>query len=497
MFASSTMIQENPGRDARSREFLDLVGRLARQPGSPLFLPDVPVAVARAPGRLDVLGGIADYSGSLVLEWPCREATYAAVQPADDGMVRVLSLPTEDDGTQPRVFVCESDTFDAWRRDGYDAARAQFAAQPEDHWAAYIVGSLLAMAVETGLRFPRGVRVLVRSHVPESKGLSSSAALEVAVLRAASAMAAALSHVPEPQGGELARIGQIAENRVVGAACGIMDQMTSAVGRADHLLALRCQPAEVEGFARLPEDLAVWGIDSGIRHAVTGSDYTGVRVGAFMGYRLIAEREGLQVEPTATPGVVRIADPRWGGYLANITPERFAREFAPHLPEAISGAEFLARYGGTTDSVARVDPARTYALRQPTAHPILENARVHRFAAILNAGAPNEADHRELGSLMFAAHESYSACGLGSDGTDLLVDLVRDAGPDRGLFGAKITGGGSGGIVAVLGRKSAALAVHEIAQTYATRTGRAIGIHAGSSPGASEIPVQIVIPNTL
>ncbi len=497
MVATSPTISGQSGQHDPSTVFLDLVGRLARQPGAPLFRPDQPVAVARAPGRLDVLGGIADYSGSLVLEWPSQEATHAAVQPADDGMIRVLSLPTEATDTQSRVFVCDSDTFDSWRKNGYDAARAWFASHPEDHWASYIVGSLLALAVETDRRCLSGVHVLVRSCVPESKGLSSSAALEVAVLRAASAIALATSGMPEPSGAELARIGQIAENRVVGAACGIMDQMTSALGRANHLLALRCQPAEVEGFVHLPDDLAVWGIDSGIRHAVSGSDYTGVRVGAFMGYRLIADRENLAVESTATPGVVRITDPRWGGYLANLTPEEFARDFAPHLPESITGAEFLHRFGGTTDPVARVDPARTYALRQPTAHPILENARVRRFAAILEGGATTPADREELGALMFASHESYSACGLGSDGTDLLVDLVRAAGPDRGLLGAKITGGGSGGVVAVLGRKSAAPVVREIAETYAARTGRAVGIHADSSPGACETPVRMVIPDTL
>jgi L-arabinokinase len=474
---------------------LALVARLARQPGAPLFRPDRPVAVARAPGRLDVMGGIADYSGSLVLEWPAREATFAAVQPAEDGLIRVLSLPPEGDAAPPRAFACGMAAFDAWARDGYDAARAHFASSPEDHWAAYAVGSLLALRIEAGAGFPGGARVLVRSYVPESKGLSSSAALEVAVLRAAAAIAPMIAAPPD--GAELARIGQVAENRVVGAACGIMDQMTSALGRADHLLALRCQPAAVEGFVRLPDDLAVWGIDSGLRHAVSGSDYTGVRVGAFMGYRLIADRAGLAAGPTGTPGVVRIDDPRWGGYLANLSVEEFGREFEPHLPGSLSGAEFLSRFGGTTDPVARVDPARTYAVREPTAHPIRENDRVRRFAAILAGGAGSPAEREALGALMFGSHASYSACGLGSDGTDLLVDLVREAGPERGLFGAKITGGGSGGVVAVLGLKSAEAAVREVAEAYADRTGRAAGVHAGSSPGACDTPVRMVVPNTL
>src|SRR5881396_4202661 len=78
-----------------------------------------------------------------------------------------------------------------------------------------------------------------------------------------------------------------------------------------------------------------------------------------------------------------------------------------------------------------------------------------------------------LGQLMFESHRSYSACGLGSDGTDRLVELVRAAGPEHGVFGAKITGGGSGGTVAVLGRTEAESVVRELAARYATETGRA------------------------
>ena len=57
-----------------------------------------------------------------------------------------------------------------------------------------------------------------------------------------------------------------------------------------------------------------------------------------------------------------------------------------------------------------------------------------------------------LGELMYESHASYGACGLGSGGTDLLVKLVRESGLATGLYGAKITGGGSGGVVAVLAR---------------------------------------------
>lgn len=85
---------------------------------------------------------------------------------------------------------------------------------------------------------------------------------------------------------------------------------------------------------------------------------------------------------------------------------------------------------------------------------------------------------------MYQSHASYSACGLGSDGTDQLVELVRQAGPARGLYGAKITGGGSGGTVAVLGRRGADEAVNAVAEHYEAQTGRKPFVFAGSSPGA-------------
>ena len=86
---------------------------------------------------------------------------------------------------------------------------------------------------------------------------------------------------------------------------------------------------------------------------------------------------------------------------------------------------------------------------------------------------------------MFESHASYSACGLGSTGTDLIVNLVRDSGTGKGLYGAKITGGGSGGTVAVLGKRGASQAVEDIARLYAHKTGHAPVVLSRSSPGAA------------
>jgi L-arabinokinase len=74
---------------------------------------------------------------------------------------------------------------------------------------------------------------------------------------------------------------------------------------------------------------------------------------------------------------------------------------------------------------------------------------------------------------------------LGSAATDRLVELVRQAGPSEGLYGAKITGGGSGGTVAVLSRREASDSVKRVAERYAKETGYRPHIFSGSSPGSA------------
>ena len=123
----------------------------------------------------------------------------------------------------------------------------------------------------------------------------------------------------------------------------------------------------------------------------------------------------------------------------------------------------------------------------PTAHPIYENARVQRFVDLLDQCETSdnpELLYNELGELMYQSHRSYTAVGLNSTGTDLIVELVRKEGPGAGLFGAKITGGGSGGTVAVLGDQTSRTAIERVAASYATQTGHRPYIFNGSSSGS-------------
>jgi L-arabinokinase len=441
-----------------------------------LFDPSREIVVTRAPGRLDVMGGIADYSGSLVLEWPLREATLVALQRDRDPRLRIES-PGSDTSSRASSFEIALEELAPYGRPiPYEAAGDLFRRDPARAWAAYVGGAFLVLMKERGVLFSEGARLLLRSSVPEGKGVASSAALEVAAMQAVAA-----GFGIDLEARDLAILCQEVENFVVGAPCGVMDQVTAACGRANELLALLCQPAELLGTMALPADLQVFGLDSGVGHAVAGIDYTGVRVGTFMGARILADLAGLAVEQGAPGDPVRIADTRWGGYLANVTPSEL-EPFADRLPESMAGDEFLARYRGTADAATRVDPGRAYAVREPTAHAVHEHHRVRSFAELL---APPDTERRRqlLGELMYQSHASYTRCGLGSEGTDHLVALVRDAGPARGFYGAKITGGGSGGTVAVLARRGADIS--RIAEDYARRTGHRPHVLSGSSPGAA------------
>lgn len=442
-----------------------------------------PILVTRAPGRLDVMGGIADYSGALVLQLPLAAATFVAAQRTVETCLTVKSLALGPDAEQTVTVPLAALTPGGVPIE-YDAARTLLADIVSRRWAAYVAGALVVLARERHVPIGGGARLLIDSTVPLGKGVSSSAAIEVAAMMAFCALLGVA-----PNGRDLALLCQTVENLVVGAPCGIMDQMTATCGEQDRLLALLCQPAELQDQVALPNTLEVWGIDSGIRHEVGGADYGAVRVGAFMGYRIIADAAALPAVVDAG-GRVHVNDERWHGHLANLTPAEWESTFRNVVPELMDGALFLNRFGGITDTVTQVDPRVRYAVRHPTAHPIYEHHRVRRFRELLTSGAEGEPERELLGELMYQSHASYSACGLGSSGTDRLVDLVREAGPSAGLYGAKITGGGSGGVVAVLARAGSRSSVDAIAREYQRLTGVPAMVLGGSSDGAARFGVK-------
>lgn len=451
------VVSGNPNQTTDVQAFIDLLNNPSA-PAGELFNAEADVIVSRAPGRLDVMGGIADYSGSLVLEFPIAEATFASVQLNAERTLNIVTMLDEE--PLYSSFTMPLNVFDGPA--DYLAARKFFRSGAGTPWAAYVAGVFLVLMRERKVNFTSGANILISSRVPLGKGVSSSAALEVAVMQAVTA-----AFDVKIEGRDKALLCQKVENLVVGAPCGVMDQMTAVLGERDRLLLLLCQPAEIKRMITVPRQLRFWGIDSGIRHSVSGADYGSVRAGAFMGARIIGE---LNTDFSEKP------------YLANISPAEFENDYLDHLPERMTGETFLKSYKETIDPVTSIDPRKEYAIRAPTAHPIYENARVQRFGDLLDQCESSD-NSVELGELMYESHRSYTALGLNSAGTDLIVDLVRREGPDAGLFGAKITGGGSGGTVAVLGDQSSHEAIERVAASYANQTGHKPYIFQGSSSG--------------
>ncbi len=254
------------------------------------FAFDRPVMVSRAPGRLDVMGGIADYTGSMVCEFPLDRETVVISQERADRELQIFSFNCLD-AYQPFAFRI---SFEALASHSAESLRAQCAADGLS-WAAYMAGCAFILHDRglVDLRDPRvpGLNLAVYSTVPPGAGISSSAALEVATmlnLRARWCAATPRSaELDDPV--RLASLCQQVENRVVGAPCGIMDQITSLMGRSGELLRMVCQPHELLAPLAIPPGMRIVGIDSAIRHHVGADSYVRTRCAAFMAHRIILQ----------------------------------------------------------------------------------------------------------------------------------------------------------------------------------------------------------------
>ena len=359
-----------------------------RAAGAGWLRPGRPGVVAGAPGRLDVMGGIADYSGAVVLEGTIGDLALVALQRRSDGRWRVRTAGAETSRLTRREVELPGEP--SWPRTGRSCRTRRCARRspPRGGWAAYVLGVLYVLLAEGELPPPGapggvlgGADVLLVSAVPLGAGVASSAAVEVATMRAAGAAFGA-----RLDGLRLAALCQMVENRVVGAPCGIMDQVTCTLGEAGRLLALRCQPHDVLGWHAPPpgRDLRGAGLRGQARRGRAA-----LRAGP------LRRVHGAGDHPRALRG--RAASrPGWTGqpgcsYLCDLTPAAYRARLRALLPRRLSGREFLDRWGETGDPATRVDPDETYPVRGATEHPIYENDRVQRFIGCLDggdAGAP-------------------------------------------------------------------------------------------------------------
>ncbi len=446
--------------------------------------------LSRAPGRLDVMGGIADYTGSLVCETPLDRAAAVVMQRRDDRILQIISLNLLD-AQQPFVWRMNLDDLAAATLEQLQAGFAQ----PGMRWAGYIAGCLWMLA-ERGYvdwRDPAvgGMNLALDSTVPLGGGVSSSAAIEVATmmnladefsLRADKAVAGA-----KLDGLALAALCQRVENLVVKAPCGIMDQVSSCCGQAGALLRMLCQPHKLLGPLQLPKGVRVVGINSAVKHSVGGGHYGITRCAAFMGHALILQL--MRQDGAARPD----ADPT-GGYLANLDENDYRKLYRDRVPAQMSGQEFIASGLRSIDTAAPMQAQQRYEVRAAVDHHVFEAARVQRFVQLLEQAAQS-GDTKSLeqaGQLMLQSHQSYGQnAHLGAAECDLLVKLAIG---QPGTYGAKITGGGSGGTVAVMLKDDSDTRqrVEAIAQEYQRQSGQEPEIFLSSSPGAWEVGTAIV-----
>jgi galactokinase len=323
---------------------------------------------AEAPGRVNLIGEHTDYNGGFVLPTAIPQKTRAEVARRADAKVRAASA--SEDGGRPAEYELGSES----RRRG---------------WIDYVQGVTAELA-RRGLPVS-GFDLWVSSTVPTGAGLSSSAALEVSVLRALRDLfGLALDDV------SLALAGQRAENDLVGAPVGVMDQMASTLAAQGIALFLDTRSLEYERIP-IPRQAEIAVIDSGVRHDHASGDYRKRRQECEEAARRLGVSELRDVSPDRLPEVAKLPEP----------------------------------------------------LGRRARHVITENARVLDAAAALRAR-----DLELLGRLFDASHESLrDDFEVSVPQVDAIVAAAR---AHSDVFGARLTGGGFGGSVVILGREGCA-----------------------------------------
>src|ERR1700752_554929 len=225
---------------------------------------DVPIHIARAPGRVNLLGEHVDYNDGFVLPAAIDRATYIAFSPTDSDQTRLLAA----DLNQHALFSPQT-----------IPSKTQTDSSPLPDWAHYPAGVMWALHEEK-LSTP-ALNAVYLSNVPRGSGLSSSASVEMAFMIAWQTLSDWT--LPAMQ---LALLSQKAENQSVGVNCGIMDQFASACGVENNLLLLDCRSLEWKTIP-LPSDVAIVIADTMVRRKLTSGEYNKRRAACEEAVRLL------------------------------------------------------------------------------------------------------------------------------------------------------------------------------------------------------------------
>lgn len=435
----------------------------------------VPRYAARAPGRLDVFGGMSSFAGAHHVQMTCGDSAVAvAALTGDDSIVAVDHAATEGNG-HARAGIPWS-AIPAGQSSGAVAAavRANAAHALSPHMLA-AVGAVVELfrSAEAGARRP-GVGVSF-----DSSGGDPHDECHAMALSATVAIAAARAAGVALDGRRLTSLCQTVASAWIGRPCSRGDATCAASAEPRTLLQSEGETGEVGQMLRLNDAVRIVGL-AGIPRPTEAFDrYLRARTAAMMGLALIDR-------------IIRHESPEDGDSqrrLARVTLTDYVERFRDRLPTKMKGQDFLDRFGETGDPLTRVDPRQLYKIRSRTEHHIYEHARSRQFVECVSRAMRTNDRFALLdaGELMFASHWSYGQrCGLGNVMADQVVSAVRKHGPSRDLFGAKMTGLGCGGVVCVLMRNSAsaAAALDAALAEHKQASGCALRRLTDSTPGA-------------
>lgn len=319
----------------------------------------------RAPGRVNLIGEHTDYNDGFVLPFALAQATTVTAAVIDGG---------------PRWTVRSSAAAQAVTITAEDLVPGRVGG-----WAGYVAGIVWALR-DAGFGVP-AADLSLTSDVPVGAGLSSSAAIECAVLTALCDLGALDLPIDDRP-----RLAQRAENTYVGMPCGIMDQAAATLCRAGHALFLDCRSLAAQ---HIPFDLAGTGaamlvVDTRAPHQLVDGEYAARRASCERAATLL--------------GVPALRD--------------------------------------VTDLDAALAALPDADLRRRTRHVVTENARVLAMVDLLRAGRV-----RDIGPLLTASHASMRD---DYEITVPEVDVAVDTALSAGAYGARMTGGGFGGCVLAL-----------------------------------------------
>ena len=365
---------------------------------------------AAAPGRVNVIGEHTDYNDGWVLPMAIDRYTVLVAAPglqADRIRVRSLSLGERSAVSLSRLWDLS-----------------------DDKWMRYLQGVLAEYAHRAVVCPP--LDIVVASSVPVGGGLSSSAALELA-------MAHLIEAVTETTWSPSQRIRAAvsAERDGAGVPCGTMDQTIVEQGEQGCVLLLDCAQDLISSIIPCDDPQIAWlVIHSGVSHDLADGAYAQRRAECEM-----------------------ICETLKVGSLRNVTPEMITT-LTPALPteppaSSVAQSSTPSRLRGPLDEV----------LLRRTRHVVTENQRVLAATEALKTG-----NWSILGDLLYESHQSLrDDYQVSCEELDVLVELAQ---AQDGVFGARMTGGGFGGcIVALVNREALSSVATSISEGYAQQVG--------------------------